>query len=370
MKYFRILILAFVLFFSSNTAFAVWTPIQNVEEYPFFNAQAASGGDTQVVGMWFQATSTFSVQEISFRMCKIGASTGSMYVVLATGTAATFTQIATSTGYDISQLNACSGAGTSTMAYANFSWDGNVYQFLEDEYVGIYIVVPSGTGDYFIHTFNRSYEAFDYWGRDTASTSWRQCRYWNFNTSGCVGNGTPQSIFFQISTAGQAPIYAAYYNPVIENYEECDSAIDIGCHLSNAAVWLFYPTATEQILGDIFDTNFASTVPVVYLIETKQVFNTMFNQTATTSMGGFNLSVAPLGLSTTTIYIPEMSEVVDLDTVSLFASIREHAKIFLWLMFLYAVLKFALTALGLAGVLGVEKEVVKGVGVYRAFKDL
>jgi len=283
---FFFLVLAF--FAAPIYASAVWTPLQNTEVSPYVTAYQGAFSDNIIAGTQFTATSTFSLQEFNLRLCKSTGSTGNLVIQIATGTLASYTVVATSDAESFAGMNDCSpGAPTTTMAFHNFSFGGNIYQFVSGTPV-VFIASttnPSPSAYGYLMTIDHSTE-FSYWGNATGT--WRECINYLANGAGCRGDGYPRAWYFTVSTAGRAPANTdTTYNAVIDNYEDCDDLIDIGCHLTNAFVWLFYPSIP---ISDQFATLAATAnnqIPFGYITD----ISSKFTEYSTTGTSTFSLSI-------------------------------------------------------------------------------
>jgi len=335
-------------------ASAVWTPLQNTEVSPYVTAYQGIFSDNVIAGTQFTATSTFSVQELNLRLCKSTGSTGNLVLIIATGTLSSYSTVATSDPESFSGMNDCSpGAPTTTMAFHNFSFGGNIYQFTSGTPVVIVASTtnPSPSAYGYFMTIDNSTD-FSYWGNATGT--WRECINYLANGAGCRGDGYPRAWYFTVSTAGSAPTYISsswtelvseYGSTTVSQalgtgivpYIECDAWYDIGCHLVNAAKFLFYPVAVYYFWEELddLDTKF----PFSYFADIDTAFDSLAG-TGTTTLDQLNIQYGVMGVATGTLLFVDLSDIDSGYASDFFTSVRSIISILIYLWLIYAIWRF------------------------------
>jgi len=116
---------------------------------------------------------------------------------------------------------------------------------------------------------------------------------------------------------------------------------DVGCYLTTAFSWAFYPTATVYLFEQT--PTIASTTPFNYIYETGELWEIIFAGTATGTQT-LQIDFTPLGMATTSLTAGTLQSTVQ--GAGFFTTIRNWVEIFLYLGFAFGMFRIVLGIIG------------------------
>lgn len=134
------------------------------------------------------------------------------------------------------------------------------------------------------------------------------------------------------------------------------TTFDVGCYISSALTWAFYPTATISIV-DAYPA-LASTTPFAYLFAAGELYGSLWDGTAT-GTESLTVTFAPLGIATSTLTVGSLASVATFAGAdSLFANLRSWLSVFMYLLLTWGVTKFVLKVIGVQTTLSIEQRMI------------
>jgi len=291
------------------------------------------GFTTSVFHFKYTGTSTVTLfDRVDLALCKnTSNNTGELWLEVRT-TSTTTNVIASSTlainGGNVYTNASCNGAST-TLQYSTFVLNNNI-QWVSG--VDIWFTLKAvGTGDTIYWKGSNTYPD-DIFGVYYSSGSRYSIvpppdNYYSMNMRGYALGTTP--------TNQNQGIYSTSTTAVV-----CAS-FDIGCYISNALAWAFYPTATVYLFNS--SPSLASTTPFAYIFESIEIWDTVFSGSATGTQT-LTVNFAPMGMSTTSLVAGTLASTVQ--GKSFFTTIRNWIEVFLWFIFAMGILRIALGMIG------------------------